>query len=113
MGKVATSEQVEGRRSRERRAISYMIASYCHSEHGTRGEKLCPDCSALAEYADTHIARCPHMATKTFCGHCPTCCYAPEQLQAIKKVMRRAGLRTFARHPVLTIRHGLDGVKKR
>ena len=53
------------------------------------------------------------MATKTFCSQCHVHCYAPEKLQAIKDVMRYAGPRMLLRHPVLVVRHGLDGMKKR
>ena len=59
------------------------------------------------------ISRCPFMATKTFCSQCHVHCYTLEKLQAIKDVMRYAGPRMLLRHPVLVVRHGLDGMKKR
>ena len=90
-----------------------MIEAYCRGKHGTRHGSLCPECTQLAEYADMRISRCPFMATKTFCSQCHVHCYTPEKLQAIKDVMRYAGPRMLLRHPVLVVRHGLDGMKKR
>lgn len=113
MSKELTAEQIEAKRTRERTVVLHMIEAYCHGKHGTRRSALCPECTQLAEYADMRISRCPFMATKTFCSQCRVHCYAPEKLQAIKDVMRYAGPRMLLRHPVLVVRHGLDGMKKR
>lgn len=113
MSKELTAEQIEAKRTRERIVVHHMIEAYCRGKHGTRRGSLCPECARLTEYADMRISRCPFMATKTFCSQCHVHCYAPEKLQAIKDVMRYAGPRMLLRHPVLVVRHGLDGMKKR
>lgn len=113
MSKELTAEQIKAKRTRERIVVHHMIEAYCRGKHGTRRGSLCPECARLAEYADMRISRCPFMATKTFCSQCHVHCYTPEKLQAIKDVMRYAGPRMLLRHPVLVVRHGLDGMKKR
>lgn len=111
--KELTTKQIEAKRAREKTVVLHMIEAYCHGKHGTRRDELCIECAQLAEYAEARISRCPFMATKTFCSQCHVHCYAPEKLQAIKDVMRYAGPRMLLRHPVLVVRHGLDGMKKR
>ena len=111
--KELTTKQIEAKRAREKTVVLHMIEAYCHGKHGTRRDELCTECTQLAEYAEARISRCPFMATKTFCSQCHVHCYAPEKLQAIKDVMRYAGPRMLLRHPVLVVRHGLDGMKKR
>ena len=113
MSKELTAEQIEAKRTRERIVVHHMIEAYCRGKRGTRRGSLCPECARLTEYTDMRISRCPFMATKTFCSQCHVHCYAPEKLQAIKDVMRYAGPRMLLRHPVLVVRHGLDGMKKR
>lgn len=111
--KELTTKQIEAKRAREKTVVLHMIEAYCHGKHGTHRDELCTECAQLAEYAEARISRCPFMATKTFCSQCHVHCYAPEKLQAIKDVMRYAGPRMLLRHPVLVVRHGLDGMKKR
>lgn len=111
--KELTTKQIEAKRAREKTVVLHMIEAYCRGKHGTRRDELCTECTQLAEYAEARISRCPFMATKTFCSRCHVHCYAPEKLQAIKDVMRYAGPRMLLRHPVLVVRHGLDGMKKR
>ena len=111
--KELTTKQIEAKRAREKTVVLHMIEAYCHGKHGTRRDELCTECTQLAEYAEARISRCPFMATKTFCSQCHVHCYAPEKLQAIKDVMRYAGPRMLLRHPVLVVKHGLDGMKKR
>lgn len=106
--KELTAEEVEAKRERERVVVGEMIRSYCHGNHGTRGGELCDECAELAAYAEKRIARCPVMATKSFCSQCKIHCYAPAQRARIKDVMRYAGPRMLLSHPVMTVRHGLD-----
>lgn len=108
--KKLTPAQIEAKRERERRVVAQMIEVYCHGNHGTRSE-LCDECASLAEYASVRIGKCPFMATKTFCSQCRVHCYAPAQRQAIKDVMRYAGPRMLLRHPVMTVRHGIDTLR--
>ncbi|WP_077597504.1 nitrous oxide-stimulated promoter family protein [Olsenella urininfantis] len=103
---------VEKKRLRERLVVEQMIGLYCHDRHHS-GDRLCPDCAALRDYALARIERCPLMATKTFCSQCKVHCYAPRQKEAIRQVMRYSGPRMLLRHPLMTVHHGLDTLRAR
>lgn len=94
--------------SREERTIQAMISLYCHDHHTTK-TGLCDDCTALWEYALERLLRCPFAPDKPTCANCPVHCYKPEMREKIRVVMRYSGPRMLLRHPVLTIRHLLDG----
>jgi len=89
-----------------------MIDLWCRGHHGTTsGSGLCPDCSALAAYADTRLERCCFGEEKPTCRDCPVHCYRPTEKELMREVMRWAGPRMLRAHPVLAIRHLLDGKK--
>lgn len=108
--KTITPEQ---KRAQEKQTVGLMIALYCHSNHGTPKGTLCPDCTALQEYADARVDHCPHMAEKTFCSVCKTHCYKPEMRQRIREVMRWSGPRMLFHHPVLAVRHLVETRKQK
>lgn len=87
-----------------------MIRLYCRARHG--GRELCTECRALAEYAGSRLDRCPFGEGKPTCVDCPVHCYAPAMRERIREVMRWAGPRMLWRHPVLAIRHLLDGRRR-
>lgn len=99
----------DGRLAWERRTIRAMIGIYCRDHHGGRGPKLCDSCGALWSYAQARVARCPYGADKPTCFNCPIHCYRKEMRERVREVMRYAGPRMLRRHPVLAIRHILDG----
>ncbi len=66
---------------------------------------LCPECERLRAYALARIARCPHMATKTFCSVCPTPCYQAQMREQMRAVMRWAGPRMLRYRPWQALRH--------
>ena len=101
------SVDVEAKRQREKAMVNEMIALYCRKKHGTRGA-LCPDCAAMAAYAQQRSDRCPFMATKTFCSNCKVHCYKPEMREKIRDVMRFSGPRMLFVHPVAAIRHVME-----
>ena len=39
-------------------------------------------------------------------------CYKPDMRQKVRQVMRYAGPRMMLRHPILAVRHMLDGKRK-
>jgi len=88
-----------------------MIRLFCRSHHG--GRVLCADCQALDGYAARRLDGCPYGDGKPTCLHCPIHCYTPARREQIRQVMRWAGPRMLWRHPVLAIRHLLDGRRKR
>lgn len=93
---------------RERRTVDAMIALYCRSVHRTRNG-LCAECAELAEFARFRLARCPFQERKPTCAKCPVHCYKPHMRRRIKAVMRHAGPRMLRRHPILALRHLMDG----
>lgn len=112
------------KRLREQRLIAEMIALYCRKRH-TPGSPacgegavqaqpaLCPACAELVAYAQRRSERCPRMAEKTFCSACPHPCYAPAMRERVREVMRYAGPRMLMRHPVMTIRHGMETARQK
>ena len=92
----------------ERQTLKTMIALYCRDQHKPQ-EGLCAECAALQEYALARLERCTFGAGKPKCAACPIHCYKPAMRDAIRVVMRYAGPRMLARHPVLAVRHMLSG----
>ena len=100
-----------GRLGRERRTVAAMVALRCRDLHGTDGE-LCTECRTLGDYADYRLDRCPYGDEKPTCVNCPIHCYAKTERAQMKEVMRYSGPRMLLRHPILAIRHMLDGRKE-
>ena len=98
--------------SREKRTIEAMIGLYCRDHHGTR-DGLCNDCRELRDYAHARLDRCRFQENKPTCARCPVHCYKPAMRTRVAAVMRYAGPRMLRRHPVLALRHLLDGLKRR
>ena len=96
------------RLQREARTVAAMIRRYCRDRHHTTNE-LCPECAELLAYARRRLARCPFQDNKTTCGKCPVHCYAPGMRARIREVMRYAGPRMLLSHPLMALRHLLDG----
>jgi len=94
---------------REAQTISAMFQIYCRAHHEDSSGGLCPDCQALQEYAQARLERCPFQADKPTCAKCTVHCYKPEMRARVRVVMRYAGPRMLLRHPILAIRHLLDG----
>ena len=97
--------ELEQKRKAEQEMVRRMIGIYCRGKHGSKKGCLCPQCAALADYADARAAHCPRMAEKTFCSTCPHPCYAPAMREGIRRVMRWAGPRMLLYHPVWALRH--------
>ena len=97
--------------TREKRTVAAMVRLYCRKHHGSRGS-LCPECSELLDYATCRLDRCPFGPQKTTCASCPIHCYKPQMRDRVKEVMRYAGPRMLLRHPILAVRHLLDGRRK-
>jgi len=100
------------RLQREIDTVRKMISLYCRAHHAPQGADLCPDCQSLADYAAQRVVRCPFGADKPTCDKCPVHCYAPEQREEIRRVMRYAGPRMLLHHPILAALHVLDGLCK-
>jgi hypothetical protein len=97
---------------REKKTVSIMIEMYCRARHGGRRGALCTICAKLHAYALQRIEQCPYCLAKPTCANCLVHCYRPQLRERIRKVMRYAGPRMMARHPVLALLHKLDGLRK-
>jgi hypothetical protein len=84
---------------------------YCRDRHQIKTE-LCADCEELQYYTAQRLEHCPFKSCKPTCAKCTVHCYKPEMRDKIKTVMRYAGPRMLRRHPLMAIRHIIDGMKK-
>jgi hypothetical protein len=97
------------RMAREADTVEAMIRVYCRGQHGRPRGELCDECALLEEYARLRLSKCRFQENKTTCGKCPVHCYKPEMRQQIREVMRYAGPRMMFHHPLMAVRHVLDG----
>jgi len=93
---------------REQKTVSAMLGCYCRGMHGGRGP-MCDECRSLLDYATTRLERCRFGGAKPVCAKCPIHCYQARRRAQMQQVMRYAGPRMLWRHPLLAIRHLLDG----
>jgi hypothetical protein len=97
--------------AREKRTVRAMIGIYCRAHHG-RSKAVCPECTELLDYALARLDRCPFGGGKTPCVDCKVHCYKPAMRDRVRLVMRYAGPRMLCRHPILAVRHLIDGRRK-
>ncbi len=95
---------------RERRTIGKMVGIYCRDHHGTN--ELCDDCALFMDYASVRLDKCPFGQAKPTCSNCPVHCYKAAYRDRARAIMRYAGPRMLLRHPVLTIAHYVDGLRR-
>lgn len=86
-----------------------MVRLYCHAHHASQGTALCPECSELHDYAQRRLERCVFGEAKPTCVNCTVHCYKPAMRERVRQVMMWAGPRMLWRHPILAIRHVIDG----
>lgn len=89
-----------------------MIGIYCHDTHGVKKGALCGECQELLEYARLRLRHCPFQERKTTCGNCQRHCYKPAMREKIRNIMRYSGPRMIWHHPLMAIRHMIDGLRK-
>jgi hypothetical protein len=99
------------RLARERQTVAAMISCYCQGHHHA-GPALCRECWQLLDYAALRLERCRFGVEKPVCAKCPVHCYHPIRREQVKAVMRYAGPRMLWRHPILSLRHWLDGFRQ-
>ncbi|MFC1764263.1 nitrous oxide-stimulated promoter family protein [Planctomycetota bacterium] len=97
--------------NRHQQTIETMIGIYCRGNHRTQ-EDFCNDCAELLSYAEQRLARCPFLPKKPPCSKCPVHCYKPAMREKIRQVMRYAGPRMLGKHPVMAMRHLIEGLRK-
>jgi len=101
----------QNRIEREAITLQAMFLLYCRKQHGSQSA-LCNDCQQLQDYSLKRLEHCPFLQGKTTCAKCRVHCYKPEMRMRIREVMRFAGPRMLLAHPILTVRHMLDGLRK-
>ena len=96
------------RRARELKTLAVMLRMYCRAHHQPAGA-LCADCNELLDYAARRLERCVFGDAKPTCNRCLVHCYSADRREQVRIVMRWAGPRMLRHHPILGIRHLLDG----
>jgi len=106
---AGSPRQSSRRLGREWQTIQTMIGIYCrdHHQHG----ELCAECQGLLDYASVRLDRCQFGTEKPTCAKCPVHCYQKVRREHVRVVMRYAGPRTLWEHPILSLRHWLDGLR--
>ncbi len=105
-------EKLHPRMAREQETIRQMAALYCHEVHHSANGELCPECKDLMNYALERLRKCPFQEKKSTCAKCTVHCYKPVMREKVRVMMRYAGPRMLLHHPVLAVRHLLDGRRK-
>lgn len=106
---ATTARRANQRLAREWTTIETMIHIYCRDHHEGG---LCPECKGLLDYASVRLDRCRFGAEKPTCAKCPVHCYQRNRREQVRAVMRYAGPRMLWEHPILTVRHWLDGMRR-
>ena len=99
------------RLNREWETMEAMIKIHCRDRHGATAG-LCAECRQLLDYAQVRLERCRFGAEKPTCAQCPVHCYQRARREQVKVVMRYAGPRMLWEHPVMSLRHWLDGFRR-
>ncbi len=97
------------RRAREFKMIAAMLRLYCRTHHGAKDAVLCDKCAPVHDYAHRRLERCVFGEAKPTCANCTVHCYKAGMRERVRVVMRWAGPRMLWHHPVLAIRHMIDG----
>ena len=92
---------------KEKANIKKTFGVYCHKEHGTEGDKLCPKCTALLATVLMKMNRCPYGITKPICDRCDRPCFGTKATQEFLTIMQGTQRGMFLRHPIMTIKHKL------
>lgn len=93
---------------KEKDTVRLMIRLYCKKTHkGTdkNGNKLCPECQVLLEYAYNRLDKCRFGENKCSCLRCPAQCYKPDMRENIRAVMRYIGPRMPYLAPIAYVRY--------
>jgi hypothetical protein len=89
--------------------MAAMLRMYCRAHHAPPGSGLCPECTELHDYAQRRLERCVFGEDKPTCANCTVHCYKAVMRERVRQAMMWAGPRMLWRHPVLAIRHIIDG----
>lgn len=95
---------------REKMTLTAMVRIYCNAHH--EAGPNCKECEELVGYAHVRLDKCPFQEDKPTCSKCTVHCYRPEMRDKVRSVMRFSGPRMIVQHPVMAVRHLMDGTRK-
>jgi len=91
---------------REKRTIAFMIRLYCR--HRLHQQEPSEEYRALTDYCQHRLDHCRWQDEKPACKRCPCHCYAPEQRERVRQIMRWTGPRMILYAPLEVLRHLLN-----
>ena len=94
---------------REKSTVQVMLKIYCKDHHHSL-KVLCSECQGLSDYALTRLRNCKYGERKPACGKCAVHCYKPVMRERIIVIMRYSGPKMLFVHPVMALRHLIDGL---
>ena len=106
-----TVDFADKRLNREWKTMEAMVRIHCRDHHAPVNG-ICGECRQLLDYANVRLDRCRFGAEKPTCANCPVHCYQPARREQVRVMMRYAGPRMIWEHPVMSLRHWLDGFRR-
>jgi len=107
-----TKNDLAGERlAREWKTMTTMVRIYCRDHHRI-SSGLCPECEQFLAYANARLERCRFGMEKPTCARCPVHCYQRGRREQVRVIMRYAGPRMMVEHPLMSLRHWLDGLRR-
>ena len=106
-----TVDFADKRLNREWKTMEAMVRIHCR-DHYASANGICRECRQLLDYANVRLDRCRFGAEKPTCANCPVHCYQPARREQVRVMMRYAGPRMIWEHPVMSLRHWLDGFRR-
>jgi hypothetical protein len=110
-GAKTKNDLAGARLAREWQTMVAMVKIYCRDHHHPEGG-LCTECEQFLSYASLRLERCRFGEEKPTCAKCPVHCYQRERREQARVVMRYAGPRMLWEHPIMSLRHWLDGYRQ-
>ncbi|MCK8817234.1 nitrous oxide-stimulated promoter family protein [Natroniella sulfidigena] len=98
------------RLAREKDTLKKMVKLFCQNNHSSQ-EGLCQECNQLLRYAIKRVDNCHYGEEKPVCGKCEIHCYKSEMREKVIEIMRYAGPRMLFKHPILAVKHLIDGFR--
>lgn len=93
---------------KEKKHIKESFLAYCHKNHGTDKETLCPKCTALLASVMVKMNKCMYGITKPICDRCENSCLGVAQTKEFLKIMKSSGNYMMFRHPIMALKHKLQ-----
>lgn len=88
---------------REKRTIALMIRLYCR--HKLKQRTPDAEHQALIDYCQRRLDQCRWLDAKPACRYCPSHCYAQQQREEVRRIMRWMGPRMVLYAPMEVVRH--------